>query len=57
MSPLYDANHTFLCCGLWSVGTVKVWDLRQREKPVITVRSGSKDTVKARDVWCVAFGK
>ncbi|RUS21678.1 WD40-repeat-containing domain protein [Endogone sp. FLAS-F59071] len=37
-------------------GTVKVWDLRQREKPVITVRSGSKDMVKTRDVWCVAFG-
>jgi len=37
-------------------GTVKVWDVRQKDKPVVVVRSGRNDTGKQKDAWCVAFG-
>lgn len=33
-------------------GCVKVWDTRQPEKAVLTIRSNSK-----KDIWAVAFGK
>jgi WD40 repeat protein len=33
-------------------GCVKIWDTRQPEKAVLTIRSNSK-----RDIWAVAFGK
>lgn len=35
------------------LGCVKIWDMRQPEKAVLTVRS-DKDP---KDVWAVAFGK
>jgi hypothetical protein len=34
------------------LGTVKVWDIRQQEKPVLTIKS--KET---KDIWAVAYGK
>jgi WD40 repeat protein len=41
-------------CGLWSIGSVKVWDPRQREEPVACMEAAEGET--RRDCWTVAFG-
>ena len=37
-------------------GTVKVWDLRVKEKPVLCMRPGRDGADARRDAWAVAFG-
>lgn len=37
------------------LGTVKVWDPRQKNDPVATMEPGEGET--KRDCWAVAFGK
>jgi hypothetical protein len=36
-------------------GTVKIWDVRQKEKPVVIIEPEEGD--QKRDCWTVAFGK
>ena len=36
-------------------GTVKVWDPRQKDKPVANMAPAEGE--EGRDCWCVAFGK
>lgn len=36
-------------------GSVKVWDPRQKEKPVANMAPAEGE--EGRDCWCVAFGK
>ena len=37
------------------LGSVKVWDPRQKNEPVATMEPGEGET--KRDCWAVAFGK
>ncbi|KAJ3189345.1 hypothetical protein HDU85_002974 [Gaertneriomyces sp. JEL0708] len=44
-----------LTIALWgSVGTVKVWDIRQKDRPVAKIAPAEGET--AHDTWAVAFG-
>lgn len=36
-------------------GSVKVWDPRQKDKPVANMTPAEGE--EGRDCWCVAFGK
>ena len=36
-------------------GSVKVWDPRQKDKPVANMASAEGE--EGRDCWCVAFGE
>ena len=36
-------------------GSVKVWDPRQKDKPVANMAPAEGE--EGRDCWCVAFGK
>lgn len=38
-----------------SSGSVKVWDPRQKDKPVANMTPAEGE--EGRDCWCVAFGK
>lgn len=40
--------------GLFFIGTVKVWDLRQKDTPVANMEPMEGET--GRDCWTVAFG-
>lgn len=37
------------------LGSVKVWDPRQKDKPVANMTPAEGE--EGRDCWCVAFGK
>jgi hypothetical protein len=37
------------------LGTVKIWDVRQKEKPVVVIEPEDGD--QKRDCWTVTFGK
>lgn len=39
----------------FSLGTVKIWDIRQKNQPVIKIDS-MEEAKGSRDTWCVAFG-
>ena len=41
--------------GLLLLGSVKVWDPRQKDKPVANMTPAEGE--QGRDCWCVAFGK
>ena len=36
-------------------GAVKVWDVRQKDRPVVDISVDEGDLT--RDCWCVAFGE
>ena len=40
---------------LYLLGSVKVWDPRQKDKPVANMAPAEGE--EGRDCWCVAFGK
>lgn len=44
-----------MCIKLMLLGSVKVWDPRQRDKPVANMSPAEGE--EGRDCWCVAFGK
>lgn len=54
---IFIVKHTALKKSIYKLqflGTVMVWDVRQKEEPVATFIAAEDST--SRDCWCVAFG-
>lgn len=50
-------NYYFIQCTTCNIaGSVKVWDPRQKDKPVVVVMETAEGE-KKRECWTVAFGK